>query len=72
MVEIGIIDDIIERVGIIKIACVVKGTAVTKRVGSFPDAGLQHFPVFVAIWKFVESMQRIQRIQRIRWYRSVN
>ena len=45
----GIIDGIVERVGIIK------GIVVIERVATFPETRLRHFPFFAVVWKVVES-----------------
>ena len=56
----GIIDSIIERVGIIikGVVIIIKGVAVIERVATFPETRLRHFSIF-GVWNVVDSMKRI-------------
>ena len=53
----GIIDGIVERVGIIikGVGIIIEGIVVIERVAIFPEARLRHFLIFfAAVWKIVE------------------
>jgi len=49
----GIVDGIVERVGIIieGIGIIIKGIGVIGRVATLPSTELRHFAFFAAVWK---------------------